>query len=183
MPEAAVLDYNDASSVWFWGGNCFAEPRWMRRTNLGPAAAWRTTAPVPSVWAIESSAGANPWHPSAIARGIAPSPSPSRSSPAPLAHLQKLILPLRQFTPCSSAFHLGFGLVSHLSVWREPSGEEGCGEKPAWSWKQKRHWPTGRGLWAAMLLRYNAATTGLSENSVNKSKRQEVYSHGGLRSP
>ena len=57
---------------------------------------------------FDSSADARPWHPSATVRetGL----SPSHPSPTPLRHLGKLSLPLRQFTLCYCAFHLGFGL-------------------------------------------------------------------------
>ena len=68
----------------------------------------RASVPAPGEWAPESSADASPWHPSAIVRETGQ--FPSRPSPTPHSHSQKLTLSLRQFTPCSCTFHLGFGL-------------------------------------------------------------------------
>ena len=64
------------------GGPVPVPPPWTMPSSLAPAARRRASVHAPWAWAPESSAGANPWHPSAIVQDA--EPSPSHPSPTPL---------------------------------------------------------------------------------------------------
>ena len=78
-------------------------------SSLGPAAAGHTTVPAPGASATESSAGANPWHPSAIVRETASISLTPITNPSLTLSDEITQLPYN-FTHASAHFTLGFGL-------------------------------------------------------------------------